>query len=40
MPLNLGIGNMDEYGAGSSSSGMIADWILVRNCVNPEPTWA
>ncbi len=37
--LNLGIGDMGQYGGGPSSTGMKADWILVRNCVNPEPTW-
>jgi len=37
--LNLGIGDKGQYGGGSSGTGMKADWILVRNCVNPEPTW-
>ncbi len=37
--LNLGMGDIGQYGGGWSSTGMKADWILVRNCVNPEPAW-
>lgn len=37
--LNMGIGDMGQYGGGASSTGMKTDWILVRNCVNPEPAW-
>jgi hypothetical protein len=39
MSLNLGMGDMGQYGGGASSTGMKADWILVRNCVNPELAW-
>lgn len=36
--LNLGIGDMGQYGTGSTTN-MKADWILVRNHVIPEPAW-